>query len=376
MKQNFKKFYLGQIDLIMKYFEYLNEKKEFYDDLLEFIEDDSDSENNSLYNQLNYFKKKENQQEAILFFRLLAQLSNDHHRQPNFFKKIEQILQFFSTYIKQTFSNFTQFKIFKKSKLIILFLIEHDIMIVDKKIVKLMIDRSLKTNTKYHHFFYPEIKQYLESQDINKIEEEIQEKDMKEFKRLRKIGENESFLCNLIRNDLIVDFISLYSRNVLILQSTIIPSLYETNSFLINKEISIMEYACFFGSVQIIRFLLLNNIQFQPQDWLFAIHSNNAELIHILEENHVMPPYGTFNICFDEAIKCHNNEIAHYIKDVLMNSEYMNYKQILKYYNYDQIPDEFNDNSIFYNLCRYNYTTLVDLYLKPKRESLTDISKV
>lgn len=103
----------------MKYFEYLNEKKEFYDDLLEFIEDDSDSENNSLYNQLNYFKKKENQQEAILFFRLLAQLSNDHHRQPNFFKKIEQILQFFSTYIKQTFSNFTQFKIFKKSKLII-----------------------------------------------------------------------------------------------------------------------------------------------------------------------------------------------------------------------------------------------------------------
>ena len=50
-----------------------------------------------------------------------------------------------------------------------------------------------------------------------------------------------------------------------------------------------------------------------PSLWLFAVHSNNLNVIHLLEDNDVKPVDDDYEKCFEEAIKCHHNSIALYI---------------------------------------------------------------
>ena len=98
-------------------------------------------------------------------------------------------------------------------------------------------------------------------------------------------------ICSLIRQDSVVDFITHVNRYNISPLSRISPSIFETNPFLIdNTNTSLIEYSAFFGSIQIFRYLLMNNAELTPSLWLYAIHSKNAELIHLLESNEVPPP--------------------------------------------------------------------------------------
>lgn len=60
-----------------------------------------------------------------------------------------------------------------------------------------------------------------------------------EFEKKRKIGENDNELCQLIRNDLIHEFITYVNRNNLQLTEIIEESPFETNSFLLKKTTNI-----------------------------------------------------------------------------------------------------------------------------------------
>ena len=73
------------------------------------------------------------------------------------------------------------------------------------------------------------------------------------FYEKRKQGENDSQICELIRNGMITEFVLHVTRNGVSLNSKIRPSIYETNSFLLKKQgskedggISLIEYALFF----------------------------------------------------------------------------------------------------------------------------------
>ena len=57
------------------------------------------------------------------------------------------------------------------------------------------------------------------------------------------------------------------------------PSIFETNSFLIDKEPTLIEYATFFESIQIIQYFKYSQVPFTFSLWKYAVHSNNAELI-------------------------------------------------------------------------------------------------
>ncbi|KAK8843577.1 hypothetical protein M9Y10_024634 [Tritrichomonas musculus] len=111
-----------------------------------------------------------------------------------------------------------------------------------------MIFRSQETNTKYHHFFYPEIKEFIEKQEIEKTEKELGNEDMSiNFENKRKIGENKKYICELIRNDSIEQFVIYVNQTNLSLFSTKIePSIFETNSFLMDKKPTLIEYAAFY----------------------------------------------------------------------------------------------------------------------------------
>ena len=90
------------------------------------------------------------------------------------------------------------------------------------------------------------------------------------------------------------------NRHNYYLDSKIEQSIYETNSFLlknsienpekqmykylnhkrlkIKNEISLIEYAAFYGSIQIFQYLRMNNASLNKSLWLYAIHGQNAEI--------------------------------------------------------------------------------------------------
>ena len=70
----------------------------------------------------------------------------------------------------------------------------------------------------------------------------------------------------------------------------------------------------------LVKYLYQNNIDLNPSIWLFAIHSNNAEMIQFLEDNHVLPNDKSYKNCFKESVKCYHNNIAQYIQDNLLEN--------------------------------------------------------
>ena len=98
---------------------------------------------------------------------------------------------------------------------------------------------------------------------------------------LKEKGENDSYVYQLIRDDSIEEFIIYINQSNLPLTSTIKPSIYETNSFIIDQNITLLEYSVFFGSINIVKYLMNNGVKLTNSLWPFAIHSNNAEMIQL-----------------------------------------------------------------------------------------------
>lgn len=97
---------------------YIEEMKELYNNFLLFIENSDSNEIsfNNMIDIINKQKLKENREEFEHFLRLIASIANNHHYIESFFNKILQIIQHYSTEIKQILSNIEIFHIFQNNK--------------------------------------------------------------------------------------------------------------------------------------------------------------------------------------------------------------------------------------------------------------------
>ena len=247
--------------------EYIQQKLEFNDILIKYLQDDDSNELDykELIQKISIQKYNENREEFKLFLHLIVVLSKNYRRSNTFFDKISKIFQSISSDIKQTFSNLEIFDIFSESKLILFILLQNKLLTFDKSIVSTIL-RNLKfINYNYLHYFYPEIKPLLNTQIKNVIKSNLSSinlDDIDDFNKKRQIGENDSYLCQIIRNDSIEEFVSYISKTNLSISSYISPSIFETNSFLLKNDnkITLIEYASFFASFQIINYLKNNNV--------------------------------------------------------------------------------------------------------------------
>ncbi|KAK8880721.1 hypothetical protein M9Y10_003408 [Tritrichomonas musculus] len=255
---------------------YLGKMQSIQNILLQYIEDSEKSEENyqNLIQLLDDHKIREDKHSLKSLLYLISKISDNHYRGKDFFSKIEQILRKFKDDIVKYFTSLEIFNIFKSNRRVLLFLIEQQIIKIDEQIAK-----KIKSNN-YCHFFYPEIKTFLSEDEQQKISNELPEN----FEENRKIGQNESHICKLIRKDMIEDFLIVVNQTNLSIKSNVPNSLFETNSFLVGKEIALIEYAAFFGSIQVFNYLYKNGIELKPSLLVYAIHGNNPELIHLLEE--------------------------------------------------------------------------------------------
>ena len=316
--------------------QYLDEMKTIQNKLITFIEKEDDIEENfqNLSLIINDQKIQSNKHDLRLFLHFLSTFSNHHHRGPNFFDKIERILQFLKEEILNQFTNQEIFKIFVENKRILLFLIEEKILQFDEDILS-----SIPES--YKPYFSIEIESFTNENQ----ESEINEKDEEKFKEKRRIGENDDKICSLIQKDDIEGFIIYVNKNNYSIKSTIKKSIYETNSFLLDKNPTLIEYAAFFGSIQIFNYLYKNGVEIEPTIWVYAIHSDNTELFSILEDKKVQPVDNSYDECFNESIKCNHLEMANYI---LENYSPKLSAKPIRYYNFNFINVNFEPENLLY----------------------------
>ena len=355
----------------------IEEKKNIQKELLDFLNDDDENAEQKYSKIIKFLddqKIRDDKYELKSFLHLISRISNNHYRNSCFIKKITQILSYFKNEIQKNFSNQEIFDIFELNKIIHLFLIKEKIIEINELIVNKM--------TKYFHqysyiqYFYPEIKNFL----TEKIKQKYPEPSSDNFEENRQKGENDSYICHLIRNDLIEDFISYINKNNISVRSQIIPSIFETNLAFLKREqyVSLIEYAAFFGSIQIFQYLRMNNADLTENLWIYSIHGNNADIIHLLEDDKCKVNDKSFTKCYEESIMCHHNDIAHYIENVHLES-IKNLPKMLQFikgnsklfginnYNYEFFSnnyDEYKDASILSCLIQNDYYKIVEFLMK------------
>lgn len=190
--------------------------------------------------------------------------------------------------MQQFLTNFQIFNLCKNNKRILLFLFPNKIIVPDQSIINLMEEEDSRKKSKFCLYFYTEIPNLLskeKEQILKKKLLEINSTIFDDFDKKRLIGQNDSYICSLIQNDSIDEFIVYMNQtNLSLLETVIEPSIFETNHFLIKKEpASLIDYAAFYGSISIFNYLRLNGANLDKAMWIYTIHSNNPEIIHILE---------------------------------------------------------------------------------------------
>ena len=357
--------------------EYITQKKELYTLLFNFLESESESETVVDYSIFKIYLETEVfihniKNEFMSLCTLLLKISQNYSIDQNIFGRIEQIISYLGKGMKRYFTNSDFFDFFEKDKRILLYLLSQQLLTIDTSLQKIILTKLDSNGTKYCHFFYPEIKSLVSERLRKKIENELLSIDsqiFENFEEKRKNGQNDSFLCELIRKDSLEEFVTYTGECNVSLSSQIQPSLFETNRFLLkNKSTSLIEYSAFFGSIEIFKYLNKNGVEMSPSLWLYAIHGNSLAIIHLLEENQIKPIDKTYKKCFKESIKCHHNEIANYIKtNFIQNGDDEDVISFsFHYHNYHFFPNDLSQNFTLYYAIKYNYLKIVDFLMKSK----------
>ncbi|KAK8883930.1 hypothetical protein M9Y10_043032 [Tritrichomonas musculus] len=381
---------------------YIEDKKNLYTSILNFLEEsdepnDDEIRKESFQKLTNVFKNQEIEgdcEEMRQFLEIVKCIGEHHHRDQNFNRRVNELLEHYQDQIKQTLSNLDIFHIFENNKKIVLFLIQKCIITMSDEIYKEIVYKLENNGKRYCHFFIPELENFVGEEKMKYVKNELLKKDpdfFTNYEEKRQKGENDLYVCSLIREDSVVEFITYLNRQNISPSSEISPSIFETNPYLIdNKHTTLIEYSAFFGSIQIFQFLLMSKVELTPSLWLYAIHSKNAELIHLLESNEVPPPKyksdrndneededsnKNYSQCLIESIKCHHNDIADYIdnnfldqseKESQRNEEIIS--NCIKYHNYMYFENGLIICHGFFYLNLYHYDKLFELLLKKKEK--------
>ena len=308
-----------------------------------------------------------------MLIHLLASISSNHNRLPSFISKFEQVFNMLKDDIKKYLNNNEIYLIFKNNKRILLYLFKENIIKITDDL-SLFKSNKILSKLSQQKYFYPEItekstEQFLESFDMPD-----------DFEEKRNIGENDDYICEVIRKDLIEDFIIYVNKNEYSLNSTIKPSIYETNPFLLKKQntTTLLEYASFFGSVQIFKYLIGNGAKSTSLLWIYGVHSDNPELISFFDENNIKPP--SYVRCYAESIKCHHIQMANYIQSNFMKegeekSDIVT-KAIFHSFNFDFFQESFSNPSSLYFLVKYDYFYIVENLSKNKNIEVNNLMRI
>lgn len=337
----------------MEMYQYLEKLKIIHKEFIDLIDLNQyeESKYQKFQTLLDDQKIGENPDELKSFLHLIVKVSKNHLRKADFFKYFDNLILHFKDEISKYYINSEIHDIFKGNRRILYFLIKLQILSVD---------------------YYVEKKRKIPRKLLKSPTE--QNDDFDGYERLFLLGENESEISRIIRNDSLDEFIQYVNANQIKLKKTEVgKSEFESNCFLLNNEATLIEYAAFYGSIQIFKYLIQNGAKLREILWSYAIHGRNMEIIFLLEQNGVQKDAKE---CFKMAVRCHHNEIAQYILSKYINNPKFNTLPFgLKYFNCEYIQLDKIGKSVFHHFCYYDYPIIVDYMLKNETIDINKLKK-
>ena len=224
--------------------EYIDNKRKIQRAILSFIDEEEESETkyreiSTLLADPSLTQNKEELKQVIL---IISNISNNHHRTTDFFDKIGRIIKLIKDDLKNNFTNQELFSFFKNNKRALLQLVNDNIITINQELFEN--ERSSYSDEEsmikdIRKFFSPELGKFKTIKFSEPIEK---------FKEYRIKGQNSSYICELIRQDSVEEFITYINKNNISLSSEINESVFEANLFLMNKRPHLIEYAAFFNT--------------------------------------------------------------------------------------------------------------------------------
>ncbi|KAK8857369.1 hypothetical protein M9Y10_015774 [Tritrichomonas musculus] len=341
--------------------DYLTTMHNMQEAILSYLDGNEENGFEKVKNQINQQNINDKDHGLIEILHLLVSIANNHYRTPNFFTKIEQILLFYKEKL-EIFPNYSLFNIFKSNKRLLLFLFNEKMITLDDNIINYV--ESLHEKNIFYHYFLPEIISFKNMKtDV---------KDIELFEDKRKTGENDSKICEIIRKDSIQEFVTYINQTNRSIKQPIKQSIFETN-YLLTKWylVGLIEYAAFFGSIKIFNYLCTKEQKLDKNLWVFAVHSNKVQMIHLLEEydNRLNDDQELLNKCLNESFLCHHQQITNYLLQTYFNGQTT--KMSLKSFNYYYLQNDIKFDQYFALLCKYDYFALAKLLLETTDVDLT-----
>lgn len=168
----------------------------------------------NLINKIGELKICQNKEKLESLLLLIDKITSNHFRHKDFFNKIGAIFDFLLKRNKK-FTSQELFNIFKDNKRILLLLIEQNIIVLDQSMATEILNYPYQY-AQYPHYFYTEIKPFIDEKISLRIFNEIpipKEFDfITKFKFYQRNGENHDELYELIRSDSINQF-KIYFQN-------------------------------------------------------------------------------------------------------------------------------------------------------------------
>lgn len=175
---------------------WIDQKKELYSLILNFLESEKDSEDEfqvlmKIIDNQEIVKNKHSIKEI---FQILYKIGDNHHRTTDFFTRLARIFKYL-TKEWLPIDNTEIFSIYKKNKRLLFHLLEHEIITPDASNLQYLND------SKNNYYFFPVIKNLLDEETKKSQENEIKQKfneSIENFESKIKEGEDDSPFCKMI----------------------------------------------------------------------------------------------------------------------------------------------------------------------------------
>ena len=186
---------------------YIDDKKNLYSSILEFLEESDGYNNDGFQKLIDVIRNQQiegNSEEMRRFLEIIKSIGENHHRDQHFNDEINQILEHYKDQIKQTLSNTEIFHIFENNKKIVLFLLKTNIITINDEICHEILNKIENNGNRYCHFFFPELEKFCGKKKMDFLKNKLLNKDpnfFTNYEKKREEGENDSYICSLIRQD-------------------------------------------------------------------------------------------------------------------------------------------------------------------------------
>ncbi|OHT03023.1 hypothetical protein TRFO_29679 [Tritrichomonas foetus] len=146
----------------------------------------------------------------------------------------------------------------------------------------------------------------------------IEKSDLTDYHNRCLKGFNSDYCLEVIRNDDYDQFIDLLRKNCFDFTSNIPKNIYMINEhFVPDDNITYIDYAAFYGSLKIFKFMILEVPYIPKLTQILALNGGHSEIIHILEEKLGKNSYADLKyLSFSNIFNFHRYNVISYLRDV------------------------------------------------------------